>query len=72
MPAVHRPGPFDGPVASMRSPIHHYLRQGEVVRSCVVAVRTASGPAYRACGRAGSLWRIVPGGQAPQTCLRRL
>lgn len=56
----------------MDSPIHHYLRKGEVVRSCLVAVaRTDSGPAYRACGGEGHLWRIVPGGQVPQTCLKR-
>lgn len=71
--AVRRPAPHDGPVATMRSPIHHYLAKGEVVRSCVVAVaRTSSGPAYRACGGEGHLWRIVPGGQVPQTCLRKL
>ncbi|MGW0572984.1 hypothetical protein [Streptomyces tauricus] len=71
--AVRRPGPYDGRVVTMNSPIHHHLRRGEVVRSCVVAIgRTQSGPAYRACGREGSLWRIVPGGQVPQTCLRRV
>ncbi|MFD5951529.1 PhzF family phenazine biosynthesis protein [Streptomyces collinus] len=26
----------------------------------------------RPCGKAGSLWRIVPGGQVPQTCLKRV
>ncbi|MDQ0408865.1 hypothetical protein ABVB69_32300 [Streptomyces sp. NPDC000349] len=71
--AVRRPGPQDGPVATMRSPIHHHLRKGQVVRSCVVAVgRTVSGPAYRACGGEGHVWRIVPGGQVPQSCLKRL
>ncbi len=41
----------------MDSPIHHYLRKGQVVRSCVVAVaRTESGPAYRACGGEGHFW----------------
>ncbi|MFE2195602.1 hypothetical protein ACFXAQ_32935 [Streptomyces olivaceus] len=71
--AVRRPGPNDGPVATMRTPVHHYLKKGQVVRSCVVAVgRTTSGPAYRACGGEGHLWRIVPGGQVPQTCLRKL
>lgn len=70
--AVRRPGPHEGPVATLRSPVHHYLRKGQTVRSCVVAVaRTQNGPAYRACGRAGRLWRIVPGGQVPQTCLKR-
>lgn len=70
--AVRRPGRLDGPVATMNSPIHHYLRKGEVVRSCLVAVaRTDSGPAYRACGGEGHLWRIVPGGQVPQSCLKR-
>lgn len=63
--AVRWPGPHDGAVATLRSPVHHYLRKGQTVRFCVVAVaRTPNGPAYRTCGRAGSLWRIVPGGQA--------
>ncbi|WP_404200575.1 hypothetical protein [Streptomyces tauricus] len=71
--AVRRPGPYDGRVATMNSPIHHYLKRGEMVRSCIVATaRTQSGPAYRACGKDGNLWRIVPGGQVPQTCLRRV
>ncbi|MEV3970214.1 hypothetical protein AB0K68_19020 [Streptomyces sp. NPDC050698] len=56
----------------MSSPIHHYLRKGQKARSCVVAIaRTNSGPPYRACGKDGILWRIVPGGQVPKTCLRR-
>ncbi|MER6465792.1 hypothetical protein ABT278_35740 [Streptomyces sp. NPDC001228] len=67
--AVRRPAWNDGPVATPRSPIVRYLRQGEWVRSCVVGVgRDAS--AYRECG-GGTLWRIVPGGQVPATCLRR-
>ncbi|WP_330269939.1 hypothetical protein [Streptomyces griseorubiginosus] len=67
--AVRRP---EGPVATMSSPVHHHLRKGDRVRSCIVAVaRTDSGPAYRACGGEGHLWRIVPGGQVPQSCLRR-
>lgn len=70
--AVRRPGPADGPVATMKSPIHHHLKKGQIVRSCVVAVaRTQSGPAYRACGGEGHIWRIVSGGQVPQTCLKR-
>jgi len=71
--AVRRPGPHDGPVATMQSPIHYHLRKGQVVTSCYVAVaRTESGPAYEACGGEGHLWRIVPGGQVPQTCLKRV
>jgi len=71
--AVRRPGPQDGPVATMNSPVDHHLRKGQVVTSCVVAVaRTESGPAYRACGADGHLWRIVRGGQVPQSCLRRV
>jgi Tfp pilus assembly protein PilV len=70
--AVRRPAWNDGPVATTTSPIHHYLYRGDRVTSCTVAVaRTESGPAYRKCGKAGSLWRIVPGGQVPQTCLKR-
>lgn len=71
--AVRRPGPLDGPVATMNSPVHHHLRKGQIVTSCVVAIaRTASGPAYRACGGEGHMWRIVSGGQVPQSCLRRV
>ncbi len=67
--AVRRPA---GPVATMNSPVHHYLHKGQVVGSCVAAVaRTESGPAYRACGGEGHLWRIVSGGQVPQSCLKR-
>ncbi|WP_314416213.1 hypothetical protein [Streptomyces sp. DSM 40484] len=70
--AVRRPGPYDGPVATMNSPVHHHLSRGQVVGSCVVAIgRTQSGTAYRACGKHGSTWRIVQGGQVPQTCLKR-
>jgi hypothetical protein len=48
------------------------LPRGDRVASCVVAVaRTESGPAYRKCGNTGSVWRVVPGGQVPQTCLKR-
>ncbi|MFD9984002.1 hypothetical protein ACFWZJ_26865 [Streptomyces massasporeus] len=62
----------EGPVAKTTSPVHHYLRRGDRVTSCVVAVaRTESGPAYRKCGKAGNVWRVVPGGQVPQTCLKR-
>ncbi|MFF4709257.1 hypothetical protein [Streptomyces sp. NPDC001297] len=68
--AVRKPAWNDGPVATPRSPIVRYLRQGERVRSCVVGVgRDAS--AYRECG-GGTLWRIVPGGQVPATCLKRV
>ncbi|MGW0294741.1 hypothetical protein [Streptomyces tuirus] len=70
--AVRRPAWNDGPVATTASPVHHYLHRGDRVTSCTVAVaRTQSGPAYRKCGKSGSLWRIVPGGQVPQTCLKR-
>ncbi|OIJ68342.1 hypothetical protein WN71_007935 [Streptomyces mangrovisoli] len=67
--AVRMPAWNEGPVATTRSPIVRYLRRGERVRSCVVAVgRDAS--QYRECG-GGSLWRVVPGGQVPSGCLRR-
>ena len=70
---MRRPSPYDAPAATMRTPIQHYLRKGEQVRSRIAAVaRTDNGgPTYRARGRAGNLWRIVPGGQVPETCLRR-
>ncbi|MFF8940371.1 hypothetical protein ACF08O_37840 [Streptomyces paradoxus] len=68
--AVRRPAWNDGPVATTTSPVHHYLHRGDRVTSCTVAVaRTESGPAYRKCGKAKSLWRVVRGGQVPQTCL---
>ncbi|MCX4231805.1 hypothetical protein [Streptomyces ortus] len=70
--AVRRPAPTEGPVATMHTRVDHYLHRGDRVRSCVVAIgRTASGPAYRACGRDGHVWRVVRGGQVPQTCLKR-
>jgi hypothetical protein len=70
--AVRRPAWNDGPVAKTTSPVHHYLHRGDRVTSCVVAVaRTESGPAYRKCGKTGSVWRVVSGGQVPQTCLKR-
>ncbi|MGN9821504.1 hypothetical protein ACTMUQ_40045 [Streptomyces sp. SD11] len=70
--AVRRPGPYDGRVATMSSPIHHHLHRSQMVRCCVVAIaRTQSGPAYRAYGKDGNLWHIAPSSQVPQTCLRR-
>ncbi|MFD0305250.1 hypothetical protein [Streptomyces sp. NPDC127119] len=69
--AVRRPGPYDGRIAT-NSPTHQPLSRGQAVRSCAAAIaQTQSGPAYQACGKDGNLWRIVPGGQVPQTCLRR-
>ncbi|MET8218085.1 hypothetical protein [Streptomyces hirsutus] len=71
--AVRRPAPNEPPVATMRTQVDHYLHRGDVVTSCVVAIgRTEGGPAYRACGKDGHLWRVVRGGQVPQTCLKRL
>ncbi|MFC8008481.1 hypothetical protein ACFUCH_35545 [Streptomyces olivaceus] len=68
--AVRRPAPNEGPVATTRTRVHHYLYKGDVVKSCVTAVgRTAN--QYRACGKSDSLWQIVPGGQVPKTCLKR-
>jgi hypothetical protein len=71
--AVRRPAWNEPPVATMRTRVDHYLHRGDVVTSCRVAIaRTTSGPAYRACGKGGHVWRIVRGGQVPQTCLQRL
>ena len=68
--AVRRP--VEGPVAQPNSPVDHHLRRGDVVTSCVVAIaRTESGPAYHKCGKDGHEWRVVKGGQIPQTCLKR-
>ncbi|MEW2571862.1 hypothetical protein [Streptomyces sp. NPDC047070] len=56
----------------MNSPLHHHLTPGQVVRSCITAIGpTQSGPANRACGKDENTWRAVPGGQVPQTCLKR-
>ncbi|WP_328457545.1 hypothetical protein OG780_42590 [Streptomyces sp. NBC_00386] len=68
--AVRRPAWNEGPVATTHSPIVRYLRRGERVRSCIVAVGRNSWSQYRECG-GGSLWRVVPGGQVPSGCLRR-
>jgi hypothetical protein len=71
--AVRRPAWNDGPVATPNSPVHHYLHRGDRVTSCTVAIaRTEHGPAYRKCGRGGNVWGIVPGGQVPRTCLKRV
>ncbi|WP_406011171.1 hypothetical protein OG440_37315 [Streptomyces sp. NBC_00637] len=71
--AVRRPAWNEGPVAKPDSPVDHSLRRGQRVTSCIVAIaRTERGPAYRACGRHGSTWRVVPGGQIPQTCLKKV
>ncbi|MEW2250532.1 hypothetical protein AB0907_24725 [Streptomyces sp. NPDC006975] len=45
----------------MRTPIHHYLRKGEQVRSHIVAVaRTDNGgPAYRVCATTPSVIVLV-------------
>ncbi|MGY4983765.1 hypothetical protein ACWCYL_42740 [Streptomyces sp. 900105755] len=68
--AVRKPVWNEGPVATAGSPVVRYLRKGERVTSCVVAVgRDAS--RYRECG-GGSLWRVVPGGQVPARCLERV
>ncbi|MEU6460163.1 hypothetical protein [Streptomyces sp. NPDC047065] len=70
--AVRKPT-NNAPVAAADSPVVRYLHRGDVVRSCVAAIaRTESGPAYRKCGRGGHVWRVVRGGQAPATCLRKL
>ncbi|MGW5658437.1 hypothetical protein [Streptomyces humi] len=68
--AVHRPAWNEGPVATTRSPVVRYLRKGERVTSCVVAVGRSGWSHYRECG-GGSLWRVVPGGQVPARCLER-
>ncbi|MFE9813124.1 hypothetical protein [Streptomyces sp. NPDC005548] len=60
-------------MARSDSPVDHYVRRGDVLLSCVQAMaHTEQGPAYRKCGRAGSVWRVVRGGQVPATCLRRI
>jgi hypothetical protein len=70
--AVRRPAWNEPPVATQRTRVDHYLYRGDVVRSCVVAIaRTDGAPAYRACGKAGHVWRVVKGGQVAQTCLKR-
>lgn len=63
----------DGPVARPDSPVDHYVHRGAVLVSCTDAIaRTEQGPAYRKCGRAGSVWRVMRGGQIPATCVRRI
>lgn len=71
--AVRRPAWNDGPVARPDSPVDHYVHRGDVLVSCFDALaRTERGPAYRKCGRTGSVWRVVRGGQIPATCVRRI
>ncbi|MER7982749.1 hypothetical protein [Streptomyces sp. NPDC095817] len=60
-------------MARSDSPVDHYVHRGDVLASCTAAIaRTLGGPAYRKCGRTGSVWRVVRGGQIPATCLRRI
>ncbi|WP_316783023.1 hypothetical protein [Streptomyces sasae] len=68
--AVRKPAWNEGPVATTRSPIVRYLRRGERVTSCVVAVGGDAWSHYSDCG-GGSLWRVVPGRQSPARCLER-
>ncbi|MGX1541318.1 hypothetical protein [Streptomyces adustus] len=68
--AVRKPAGNEGPVATTASPLVRYLRRGEKVRSCVVAIGRGGRSAYRECG-GGSQWRIVLGGQVPARCLKR-
>ncbi|MFD8737467.1 hypothetical protein ACFV06_21450 [Streptomyces sp. NPDC059618] len=71
--AVRRPAWNDGPVARPSSPVDHYVHRGDVLTSCIDAIaRTEHGPAYHKCGRTGSVWRVVQGGQIPATCVRRI
>ncbi|MFD5538480.1 hypothetical protein ACFWIJ_11705 [Streptomyces sp. NPDC127079] len=66
--AVRRPAWNEGPVATTRSPVMRYLRRGERVTTCTVAVGRGGWPDYRECG-CGSLWREAPRGQVPARCL---
>ncbi|MFJ3673627.1 hypothetical protein ACIPSE_45020 [Streptomyces sp. NPDC090106] len=69
--AVRRPAWNEGPIATTRSPVVGHLRKGKIVRSCVVGVGRDSWSEYSECG-GGRLWRIVPGGQVPASCLKRV
>jgi hypothetical protein len=71
--AVRRPAWNEGSVAKPNSPVDHYLQTGNRVKSCVVAIaRTERGPAYHKCKKGGSIWRVVQGGQVPETCVKRV
>ncbi|MEY2244891.1 hypothetical protein AB8A21_18585 [Streptomyces sp. BF23-18] len=71
--AVRRPAWNGGLVARPDSPVDHYVHRGDVLVSCFDAIaRTERGPAYRKCGRTGSVWRVVRGGQIPATCVHRI
>ncbi|MFD5475475.1 hypothetical protein [Streptomyces sp. NPDC127105] len=69
---MRRPAWNDGPVATTNTPVHHYLNKGDVVTSCIIATDRRGPTAYRACDKYGQVWRIVHGGQVPETCLRHL
>ncbi|MGW1216897.1 hypothetical protein ACWD5F_45410 [Streptomyces sp. NPDC002499] len=48
---MRRPTSNNGLVATLRSPVHHCLRHGDVVRSCPVAIsRTMNRSDYGTCG----------------------
>lgn len=72
--AVRRPAwNHTNVVAKPDSPVVRTLKRGAVVRSCTTMIaRTASGPAYTKCGKSGSVWRMVKGGQVPATCLKKV
>ncbi|MGX1549281.1 hypothetical protein [Streptomyces adustus] len=67
--AVRMPAWNEGPVATARSPIVRFLRWGERVRSCIVAVGRNS--PHSSEGGGESLRRVERGGQVPSGCLRR-
>ncbi|QWB23784.1 MULTISPECIES: hypothetical protein [Streptomyces] len=67
--AVRRPGK-DEFSARPNSPVHHYVYRGDRLRSCVMTFNRGE-PRYRACGRWGTDWYIVRGGQIPATCVKR-
>ncbi|MFF9892987.1 hypothetical protein ACF1G1_26105 [Streptomyces albidoflavus] len=53
----------------MSDPVVRWVYRGDRLRSCVMTFNRGS-ETYRACGKAGQDWYVVPGGQIPKTCAR--
>ncbi|MFE0107078.1 hypothetical protein [Streptomyces sp. NPDC059009] len=67
--AVRRPPNDEN--ATPNSPVDHYVHKGDRLRSCVMTFNRG-GNSYFKCGRSGSDWYLVRGGQIPETCVRKV
>jgi hypothetical protein len=68
--AVRRPA-NNAHSATSSSPVDHYVHRGDRVRSCLTTFNRGGAPVYYKCGKRGTDYRLVRGGQIPTTCLKR-